>query len=530
MKLFPFQTKAVVQGLRAIEDDDNILISSPTGSGKTLMQLSLYDQLEKTYGRSVGIVTSRREIITGFLAKANQMGMNLEEKVWTPVRFWNALKRKAAKMPQVLIVDEAHHAIADTYSRLVEATSFEGDPVRVVGFTATPMRGVEHENPEWKSLFQRLYEAITITEAIRDKRLTNFYIIKDLVGSLGETEYETTKKQNEAAQTSIMEKIEYIFNKVSSLDRSRPTVFITPTTAAAVKVATYFSSRGIPVKEILGTTPEDSRDRLLKDLAKNKVWISSVNVMTEGVDVPEISRVVNLRPSVSPIPYVQGLGRGLRPIYQPKDDGQWLPNFDLKSNCEFADFTNNMNRFEDKLKNVLGISFVEGPHVYVPDLNFKAHENERMQVTGDYISFRWRRVQPEPVFVYYKGKELMAQAGATVENWGVKLFGDDDISTTYALRGGLWRERGATLHPLDYELSVGNNPNLILQLASKLSKGFAQIGEGPIRLSQLLAYTLLRQLESQTEDGVPPEHGDAFQTARRFIKNLPTPHKVRELE
>ncbi len=415
----------------------------------------------------------------------------------------------------------SHHSLAKTWQRLWKRTSYEGQPVRIVGLTATPMRGVEYENPQWKTLFHRFHEAITITEAIKQDYLSNFYILKDTVGMLGEQQILTARAQDQVAADAIEEKLGLICEIITSLDANRPTVFITPTVAAATSVATYFKYHTkIPVEPIVGTTSRNRRRSLMKKLAKNQIWCAAVNLMTEGIDIPEISRVVNLRPSVSPIPYVQGLGRGLRLIYRGE-----RPDLSLKRWCEYIDFTNNLFRFGTKLRDVLGIRFEENEHTYTPDLDFVPEEEHKMTIVDDYINFRYSPVESKPVTAHYEGQEVVAKVGSTTGNdWAIRLFLSGNKSDVYVLErtSGLWKKKTASLQPKDFRIELGSSRDEILTLGARMGRGFKQVADEVVTLGELLVFGLLRQLVSETRELTDTEK-EAYLVSRKFLTLIPGP-------
>lgn len=496
-------------------------------SGKSIVELKLLQDIEREMGKSVCLITSRNEIISDIHKKSERFGLNLNlsKKLWTPTRFWNSVKRNAAKMPRVVMIDECHHSLAPTWEPYFRSLSHDGYPVTVIGLTATPMRGVEYENPPWRSLFQQYYEAITITKAIRRNYLVNFYLVKEVIGTLHEEQLGTARQQDQAAEKMIMRRMDYIYSVVETLYKRKPcpTVFITPTVASAIKVASYFSDRGFETREYLGTTDKETRSELLTDLAKGKVMVAAVNVLTEGVDVPEIGRVVNLRPSVSPIPYVQGLGRGLRVVRDPKTDE---PRFDRKQYCEFVDFTNNLNRFRDKLENIMGLRFKEGEHVYVPDLDYDIGERTKMTIYENYINFRFTPADSKTIVVHEDGKEIRAKVGKTPNNqWAIRLFYGNKYSEVFTLVGRVWRKRSASIQPLDFKIRIGKDDDVILDLASRMSKGYKQITDTAVTIGELLVFSLLRQIAHE-EGRLTPDFADILEMGRTLLDSAASPADI----
>ena len=106
-----------------------------------------------------------------------------------------------------------------------------------------------------------------------------------------------------------------------------------------------FSRRGIAAVAVWGETPDDERDRALRDLRDGKVAIVfTVDLFNEGVDVPSVDTILMLRPTESATLFLQQLGRGLR-----KADGKAL--------CTVLDFVGLHRkefRFDLRYRSLLG--------------------------------------------------------------------------------------------------------------------------------------------------------------------------------
>jgi len=561
IRLYDFQQEAASRCVEAVLAGDNIIVSSPTGTGKSLIEIEVMRVLD-TIGMTSALITSQNEIIRGIGDKAGDFGVRLtgrgSQRLWTPQKFWNRIKARKAQAPKVMVFDECHHGLAPTWKRYVDAGMI------IVGFTATPFRGVEEEIPAWWSLFHRFHEAITITDAIQQRYLAPFYMVKETMGKLTVAgDFTSERKENEAAATAIDEHLPEIFRSVKRLDPSRPTVFIAPTVGAAQAVSKYFQFRGSAMKVVIGTTPPEERLRVFDALAAGTVWVAAVNLMTEGVDVQEIARVVNLRPSTSAIPYVQGLGRGLRPVYR-----EGRPDWSLKADCEYVDFTTNFRRLQAGLTR-MGLRFGEGAHVYYPRLDAPAEDrglgtdaltpagetpgqctvsNEGVPLTDaggppEHFSDDLRgivfRFAPAPVKranARFEGRLVEADVGSTPsENWGLRFY-DGDSAETYVLTGGTWVRKPTSIRPQNYSVTVSGNPDLTVSLAYSLGRSIIQDANADFSLADLLFMSFLRvnaylktaELRSKSESVTPKSHQKPQEilVAERFLALVPSPQVV----
>jgi len=533
LRLYDFQREAVERILASIlEQKDNIIVSSPTGTGKSLIEIAVMQELDAV-GKASALITSQNEIVRGIGIKARKYGLGLRGRLWTPQKFWNRIQAKRAKRPEVVLIDECHHALAPTWERFVTGG------LTVAGLTATPFRGLETEFPAWMSLFHQHHEAITIVEAMRAGYLVPFYMLKDTMGllALANDDYSSDRKRDEAAATVIDQRMNDIYDVVASLDPTRPTVFITPTVGAAHSVAKYYQWRGGNVRVLIGTTPGDEREEILDGLSSGTCWASAVNLMTEGVDVQEIARIVNLRPSTSAIPYIQGIGRGLRPIYVNDQ-----ADFSLKRDCEYVDFTTNFQRFKSTL-NTMGIRMVDGKHVLYPDLEFvEAPENRGfdtsyLATSGSApgqsgaslrgMTFRFAPAQVKRVRAKVGGKILEADVGSTPANqWALRVF-DAGKSDIFVLTGGSWVRKYTSIRPANYQVVVSGDVGLTGGLGRTIGGPYIYDSMDAFTLADLLFLSHIRLFygaqASKTE--VESSGGTA---AQRFLTNVPPPEVVED--
>ena len=96
-----------------------------------------------------------------------------------------------------------------------------------------------------------------------------------------------------------------------------------------------FNERGFHTIALTGADKQEKREEAIEQLVSDKEedyldYIFTVDIFNEGVDIPDINQVIMLRPTKSPIVFVQQLGRGLR-----KASGKEYVNWNDQENAEF---------------------------------------------------------------------------------------------------------------------------------------------------------------------------------------------------
>ena len=323
------------------------LVVAPTGTGKTVVAALDYQALREGDG---GVAVGRDATLL-FVAHREQI---LDQSLQT---FRDVLRRGdfgekfvAGEVPRewrhvfasiqslhrldsgklepdrfdVVYVDEFHHAEAATYRTLLDHLK----PKVLVGLTATPERGdgvdvrdryfagrYAFEMRLWDALDQQLlapFHYFGVADGTdlsrlqwqrggyRESDLESLYVIRD---------------GNDARTAKVLAALR---ERVADVSRMRAFGFCV-SVAHARYMAERFTEASIPAVSMDGGTPPDERRRLLaqlRDRAVNVVF--AVDVLTEGVDVPEVDTIMLLRPTESATVFLQQVGRGLR-LHRHKD-------------------------------------------------------------------------------------------------------------------------------------------------------------------------------------------------------------------
>lgn len=218
-----------------------------------------------------------------------------------------------------IIIDEAHHSAANSYTKIMDYFT----PLLWLGMTATPDKRDDHlKGKNIYGIFkhQIAYE-IRLQDAMEEDLLCPFHYfgITDLKMISDEGKSKEEKVENFRYLTSddrvqnVMEKADYFGY---SGDRVKGLIFCSRIDEAR-KLSEKFNAKGWRTLVLSGSDSENARaaaiERLAGDEGEDALdYIISVDIFSEGVDVPEINQVIMLRPTESPIVFIQQLGRGLR--------------------------------------------------------------------------------------------------------------------------------------------------------------------------------------------------------------------------
>jgi superfamily II DNA or RNA helicase/HKD family nuclease len=229
-----------------------------------------------------------------------------------------------------IILDEAHHTAADTYQKVMSYFK----PKLWLGMTATPDK--RDDNEEGRNIYeifhyQIAYE-IRLKQAMEENLLCPFHYfgISD-ISMLDDKQIKTKQLDvkdfnqlvNDARVSHIIEKAKYYG---FSGDRVKGLVFCSRIDESE-ELSEKFNKLGYRTIALNGSASEDERTEAFERLVMDEYdatdemqpldYIFSVEILNEGVDIVEVNQVIMLRPTESPIVFIQQLGRGLR-----KDEGK----------------------------------------------------------------------------------------------------------------------------------------------------------------------------------------------------------------
>ena len=322
MELRPYQEQA----RQAIEKEwasgvKNTLLVLPTGCGKTVVFSKVIEDQVKE-GKRVLVMAHRGELLDQAADKLHRMtGLTcaVEKADQSCLGTWNrvvvgsvqSLMRpsRLAKFNKdyfdAIIVDEAHHAVSDTYTRVLE----HFDKAKVLGVTATPDRS---DMRKLGSLFESLAYEYSIVKAIKEGYLCKIKAqtipLQIDMNGVSVTAGDFSAGDIDSALDPYLEQIATEMEKTCA---NRKTVVFLPLIATSQKFRDILNRHGFSAVEVNGMS--ENRNQILKDFANNKYnVICNSMLLTEGWDCPDVDCIVVLRPTKVRSLYCQMVGRGTR--------------------------------------------------------------------------------------------------------------------------------------------------------------------------------------------------------------------------
>lgn len=308
----------------------------PTGAGKTVCFAHLGRMLAEAGGRSL-VLAHREELLTQAaqkfhdvapglrvgIARADQREIHGRDVVVASVASFRK-KAQRAELARarfnLIIVDECHHVVAQSYMDILDDLGAFASPENVTapvvaGFTATLARG---DKASLGDVWQKVSYRLPIIDLIRRGYLCTARGVRVRIDGLDLRRVQRTAGdwQSRALGQAMSECMapEAIARAVVEHAKDRQGIVFTPTVALAYECAEALTAAGVVARAVDGATPMDERRATLAAYRRGDVQaIVNCGVFTEGTDLPMTSLVVIARPTSSAPLYVQMAGRGLRP-------------------------------------------------------------------------------------------------------------------------------------------------------------------------------------------------------------------------
>jgi len=316
---------------RERHDRHRNLVVAATGTGKTVVAALDYQQLLKRSGEDLSLlfVAHREEILRQSLATYRAVlrdgsfgeihgGGRIAEgrHVFAMVQSLRAdrLAQLAPGAFDVVVVDEFHHAAAATYDRLLKHLR----PRELLGLTATPERLDGQDVTVWFD--HRIAVELRLWEAIDQGFLVPFQYF----GVADGTDLsQVTWRRGGYVTEELSALLSNDDLRVAKLLEALRRIVLDPGAMRALGfcvskeharyMARKFTEAGLPSVALTGDDPPSERNQHLQALRAGKLrCVFSVEVLGEGVDVPDVDCVLLLRPTSSATVFTQQLGRGLR--------------------------------------------------------------------------------------------------------------------------------------------------------------------------------------------------------------------------
>lgn len=316
-KLRPYQDDAVEGSRDAIIAGENPVIVVPVGGGKTTIGA---DIVRKAVAKGnpvlwiahrVELLEQARERLAGYGIDAGLVkgGSPVTDSPVQVASMQTLVRRKRKPAARLIIVDEAHRIRSASYANILAA--YPGVPV--VGLTATPART---DGRGLGDVFQRIVMPVTVLELIDQGFLTaptyyatsqpDFTGVKTIGG-----EYDTSGSASVMMRPSLVGDVVDHFNKYRT--PGLPGLTFACSIAHSHRLRDAYVAAGLKAVHVDGNTPAKVREGIMDDLRNARVdVVVSVDITTEGLDVPGLGIVQLCRPTHSWSLHTQMLGRVAR--------------------------------------------------------------------------------------------------------------------------------------------------------------------------------------------------------------------------
>ena len=330
----------------------SVMMQMPTGTGKTVVLASLVRQFvdsdgsvsmsgaEDERGCSVLIVAHRIELVEQTGAFLRRFGIDhgviaggqwpaalqrvMVASIQTLSRCTDRHRRLA---PSLVVIDEAHHALAETYKMLWRAWP----EARFLGLTATPCR---MSGEGFTDLFEVLVDSWSVKRFIAEGWLSPYDYYSIRPDSEEQRNIDSLRKRGADGDFQLRElrerldvrpSIRRLFEAFGRFAFDKKGIIYAIDIAHAEHIAEYYREQGVAAYAISSKTPMAERQRLLAvfrgksgdgavDCCTSHIQILvSVDLFSEGFDCPDVEFVQLARPTLSLAKYLQMVGRGLRP-------------------------------------------------------------------------------------------------------------------------------------------------------------------------------------------------------------------------
>ena len=376
--------------LRQIEDafvtHQSVMVQMPTGTGKTVLLAEQVkseerrvknpdgEKSEKIKGKNpcVWIVVHRRELVEQI---KETLAKQLDSSLFTfpsslikvfSIQWLSRHYKELDDYPTLIVIDEAHHAVARTYKEVMDAYP----EAKMLGLTATPCR---LNRKGFTDLFDVLLQSWSYNKFIADGWLSLYDYMSVKADSLDQQIVFGLTKRGADGDFSLREmsekldvrpSIERLCDTVMRYAPDKKGIVYAIDIKHAEHIAEYYRERGLNAVAISSKTPAEERKYIIErfrnsnDSLKNtncQVLDSPIRILVnvdlfgEGFDCPDVEFIQLARPTLSLSKYLQQVGRGMR-VYEgkryclildnvglyrlfgmPSDDRDWQAMFEGKS-------------------------------------------------------------------------------------------------------------------------------------------------------------------------------------------------------
>ena len=324
IKLYDYQEDMKERIEKALRLHRSVMAQMPTGTGKTYLLTAVIDSfVNGNPMEKVWIVAHRRELVSqidetvrkfhSYFASSTSSLLSSVKAMsiqWL-MRHYDEIEEE----PGMIVIDEAHHALAKTYKEMWERFP----KAKFLGLTATPCR---LNGKGFTDLFDVLVQSWSVPEFISKGRLATYDFVS--IKSDGMTQRLIDSLQKRGADGDYQNKeMDMLLNKKPSIERlyrsleefgkDRKGIVYAINISHAQKITKLYQENGVKAIAIDSKTPATERQQDIEAFKKGDIQVLvNVDIFSEGFDCPDVEFVQLARPTLSLAKYLQMVGRGLR--------------------------------------------------------------------------------------------------------------------------------------------------------------------------------------------------------------------------
>ena len=301
---------------------NSVMVQMPTGTGKTVVMAAAVKWFCETHEGDVWIIAHRKELVEQARQTVDKFFQyfrigKLADRIKVLSVQWLArhAKELADERVGLIIVDEAHHAVAPSYQNIFEMhrTALK------MGMTATPCR---MKKQSFTNLFSRLLVSPPTSDFIDRGYLAPYdYVVigkysteqltVDSLKARGADGDYAVQEMDE--KLNVPESIKRLYASLMQYAKGRKGIVFAIDILHAQVIARYYEQMGIRAVALDSNTPSKKRQEMVEAFRKGELdCLVNVNLFDEGFDCPYVEYIQMARPTLSLAKYLQMVGRGLR--------------------------------------------------------------------------------------------------------------------------------------------------------------------------------------------------------------------------
>lgn len=329
--LFDYQEDMKLRIEEAFKLHQSVMAQMPTGTGKTYLLAAIVKDEEQRLEKQclaakskanpcIWVVAHRRELVgqaketlERFLPSCSISSVRVMSIQWLSKHYL-----EMGAEPSLIVVDEAHHALAETYAEVINAFP----DAKKLGLTATPCR---MDGKGFAGLFDTLLCSWSMERFIAEGKLSlyDYYSIKPgsadqiLIDSLQKRGADGDYQQKELNDTlDVRPSLQRLCLTIRQYVPGKKGIVYAISIRHAEHIAEFYRENGIKAVAISSKTPPVERQKLIERFKRTTVddiqVLVNVDLFSEGFDCPDVEFIQLARPTLSLSKYIQMAGRGLR--------------------------------------------------------------------------------------------------------------------------------------------------------------------------------------------------------------------------